>query len=244
MDYLFDIGNTRTKFARYLNGERRTVQTADRLSAEFLNHLSYNPLRDRALFSSTKNLPDPILAIFQKWKAHELSHETPLPYQVAYATPRTLGRDRMAVVAGAQREFPNRNCLVIDAGTCVTYEWLTAAGTYRGGNISPGLRMRLRAMYAFTDKLPEVTAELPARPIGDRTRTALQNGALRGLVHEIEGYLRWTGEHFPDPVVLLTGGDGEFLVSQLNYNIFARPNLVLDGLAHILDQLNEHPGQP
>lgn len=167
--------------------------------------------------------------------ALELTYETPLPFRNAYRTPETLGRDRLAAVAGAQAIFSKKNCLVVDCGTCIKYDFLTAEGVYSGGNIAPGAAMRIRAMHTFTARLPEVPMKMPDELIGYSTETALQNGALRGAVLEIMGFIALFRESAPDLQVLLSGGDAAFFAPHLPVPaLHVEPLLTLYGLNHIL----------
>lgn len=175
----------------------------------------------------------------------ELTHETPLPFRNEYRTPETLGKDRLAAVAGAQALFPGAHCLVVDCGTCIKYDLLTAEGVYRGGNIAPGAAMRIRAMHAFTARLPEVPMSMPGDIIGHSTETALQNGALRGAVLEIEGFVRQFEQLFNPLRVILTGGDAAFFQPHLALSsLHPEPNLTLTGLHHILQFNENQPFQP
>ncbi len=167
--------------------------------------------------------------------ALELTYETPLPFRNAYRTPETLGRDRLAAVAGAQAIFSKKNCLVVDCGTCIKYDFLTAEGVYSGGNIAPGAAMRIRAMHTFTARLPEVPMKMPDELIGYSTETALQNGALRGAVLEIMGFVALFRESATDLQVLLSGGDAAFFALHLPVPaLHVEPLLTLYGLNHIL----------
>ena len=163
----------------------------------------------------------------------ELTEKTPLPIDNQYGTPKTLGKDRIAAVMGAYRLFPNQNCLVIDAGTCITYDLLTKHKTYLGGNISPGIDMRLKAMHQFTAKLPLVERGQQERIWGTSTETALRNGGQFGALYELEAFIRVCKEKFDPLTVVLTGGDGNFFAENLKTKIFARPNLVEWGLLEI-----------
>ncbi len=166
----------------------------------------------------------------------ELAHLTPLPFLVKYKTPETLGKDRLAAVAGAQAIFPGKNCLVIDAGTCVKYDILTADGHHLGGNIAPGALMRLRAMHEQTARLPLVDMKFPDDEIGDSTETALQNGGLFGMLLEMRGMAGYLKKRHPDLTVILTGGDAPFFYKKLNINKLGLENdLVLVGLPAILN---------
>lgn len=165
----------------------------------------------------------------------ELHPTTPIPISNQYETPETLGKDRLAAVVGAYALFPGQHCLIVDAGTCITYDWLTKAGAYLGGNIAPGLSMRLQAMHRFTARLPEVGSREEADLIGRSTETAMRNGAQEGIRHEIEGYRQWSVAHLGAIRVLLTGGDAVFLANKLKSEIFVNQHLVLLGLNKILE---------
>lgn len=167
----------------------------------------------------------------------ELTHETPIPFQNLYRTPETLGRDRIAAVAGAVSEFPGRPLLVIDTGTCIKTEFINGQGVYLGGNISPGPILRYRAMHEGTSALPLVDIPTTWKWIGVSTETALQNGGFAASIAEIRGWIAIARERFDDPVVVLSGGDAESFATWLKNEIFVRPDLVLSGLNKIL-QLN------
>jgi type III pantothenate kinase len=137
--------------------------------------------------------------------------------------------------------FPGKSKLVIDAGTCITYDLLTKKNEYLGGGISPGIRMRFRAMHTFTRKLPLVEPEDFDELIGRSTRESLLSGVYNGVVAEIREIIRLYGEKFDDLAVILTGGDHPFLYNKLKSNIFAVPELVLLGLNEIFDH-NDIPG--
>lgn len=187
-----------------------------------------------------------------------------LPFPSRYRTPATLGQDRVAAVAGAlalfHSPFGGRGatapatppvsapanspsggrgapCLVVDAGTCMTADLVDAAGVHRGGNISPGLRMRLRAMHQLTARLPLAPAGEPSGPVGDTTLTALQHGGQRGLAYEVEGLYSRLLPDYPGLRLLLTGGDADYLAQTLSVPALRYPHLVLRGLHHILSDL-------
>jgi type III pantothenate kinase len=163
-----------------------------------------------------------------------LSHETPLPFSNNYKTPQTLGMDRVAGVAGALHFFPNTNCLVIDAGTCITYDFVSKEGIYQGGSISPGLHMRLKAMHEFTGKLPLLTYQEIEDWIGKDTQTSMLTGVIWGMLNEINGFITRYDEAFGELKVIITGGDAPKFVKHLKNNVFAEPNLLLFGLNKIL----------
>ncbi|MCC6462254.1 MAG: type III pantothenate kinase [Saprospiraceae bacterium] len=237
VNLVLDIGNTRSKVGIF--DDQRLVEQAiwGDWTLEELSSYGNQAGADHVIFSSV-SVPDPALQekLAERFvSALELTHETPLPFRNAYRTPQTLGKDRLAGVAGAQALFPGRPCLVVDCGTCIKYEVLSADGVYVGGNIAPGAQMRIRAMHTFTARLPEVPMHMPEGAIGSSTETALQNGALRGAVLEIEGFARLFAQDGEDLILLITGGDAAFFLPYLQLpNVHHEPHLTLHGLNHIL----------
>lgn len=166
-----------------------------------------------------------------------LNEKTKLPVMNLYEQPETLGKDRIAAVAGAVSLKPDVDLLVVDAGTAVTYDFVDANAVYHGGNIAPGLRMRSKALHAFTERLPEVEPSEEFDLVGKNTNAALLNGVMNGVVFEINGYFEALKIKYPELSIFLTGGDANYFVSKLKSPIFAEKNLVLIGLNRIL-QLN------
>lgn len=173
-----------------------------------------------------RNLHIPIL---------HFSHETPVPITNRYRSPKTLGADRLAAAVGARSLKLGKDLLIIDAGTCITYEVIDAKGNYWGGNIAPGMQMRLRALNEFTAKLPLVSAEGNVPGMGYDTETAIRSGVLRGMKYEIEGYIRSMRSKYPKLLVFLTGGDKINFDATIKSIIFADKFIVPRGLNKILD---------
>ena len=155
-----------------------------------------------------------------------------------YETPETLGYDRMAAVVGANEQFPHRDILVIDAGTCITYEFIDSKGQYHGGNISPGMQMRFKALHQFTGRLPLVDTNGRKLPMGRDTETAIRAGVMKGMEYEISGYIESMKHKYPELLVFLTGGDDFSFDSSVKSIIFADRFLVLKGLNRILNYNN------
>ena len=143
--------------------------------------------------------------------------------------------DRIAGVCGAQQKFPGEPCLVIDAGTCITYDFLDRQGNFLGGGISPGLMMRFQAVHTFTSKLPLVNPVEKVNLIGDSTERCIQSGVINGLAEELNGIIRRYQGEFDGLRVILCGGDARFFENILKGPIFAVPELVLSGLNSILN---------
>jgi type III pantothenate kinase len=241
LNLVIDIGNTRTKIGLF--HENQYVEQAVWQDWTLEQLLEFAATRNvkRVILSTVAAPNDALLKTLSKhFFFLELNHLTPLPFQNNYQTPLTLGKDRLAGVAGAQALYPTTNCLVIDCGTCIKYDLITADGVYHGGNIAPGAEMRIKAMHHFTARLPAVDMQWPASFIGNSTETALQNGALRGVTLEIEGFTRLFKQKVSPLQVLLTGGDAAFLFPQLNIEqLMHASNLIMIGLNSILNY-NQH----
>lgn len=232
MNIVIDSGNSSAKvgiFDQYTLIEQRVYKTEAELK-EFLENFS----ADYGIIS-TVNIPaDKIASWLRIKKSFVLSSSLPLPIGNLYATPQTLGMDRIAGVCGGQQLFPGKPVLVIDAGTCVTYDFLDEQGNYHGGGIAPGLSMRLEAMNKLTARLPLVRVVDEPKLIGNSTETCMQSGAIWGMHFEIEGIISAYLEKFKGLQVILCGGDARFFENRLKAPIFAVPELVLSGLNSIL----------
>lgn len=164
-----------------------------------------------------------------------LSHKLHLPFQLDYLTPETLGLDRIALAAAAIGQYPSQDCLVIDAGTCITYDFVSADGVYQGGAISPGVEMRFKAMEHFTAKLPLSDRSYFKDIIGKSTHGSLASGVVSGVKEEVKGTIEHYVERFPELITIITGGDASLFDDLLKNTIFAAPDFLLKGLNNILD---------
>lgn len=234
-----DIGNTRIKLGLFSGGQCQESVYFAHEKIEGLQHWITNHSFEKVILSSVGS--EAVTHLVSGFLAEagreylEFTTGTPVPISLDYRTPRTLGKDRLAAVVGAFALFPGKNCLVIDAGTCITYDFIDGSGCFHGGNIAPGMKMRLQSMHHYTARLPLPEAQWPADWIGKTTESALQNGGLFGILLEMEGYQRLSKERWGDINVLLTGGDSHFLAKKWKSHIFVNQNLVLHGLNKILD---------
>jgi len=178
-------------------------------------------------------LVDYLDGVFEKFIL--LDENTPLPIENLYKTPETLGKDRIAACVGANYLKPDTNLLVIDAGTAVTYDVVNAKNQYVGGNISPGLEMRNRALHTFTQKLPLIEMKDTVPMLGATTDEALLAGIVNGLIYEMEGYISSVSSVYPNLSIFLTGGDTFYFERKLKSPIFANQNILLTGLNRILN---------
>ncbi len=237
MNLVIDIGNTRMKAGVFRNGElvyreaREKWETGDFLALA-TNHNARN-----VILSTVAGVVEAPLreALEGRFFFLELNAATPLPIKNLYRTPETLGKDRLAAVVGAFALFPGQACLAVDAGTCITYDLLSADGAYLGGNISPGIKMRLKAMHVFTARLPLAEPGPMEDWAGRSTEEALRNGGQLGALLEAEGYLRYCRSRFGSVRGIFTGGDADFFAKNLKSKIFVNHNLVLIGLDQILN---------
>lgn len=239
---VIDIGNTRVKYGVFHQNDLVEEQLGATVRLEDISRLATNHRVQNIIYSSVAEFwpQEWTVLLEQNYRVWGLSEQTALPFVNSYATPATLGKDRLAAVAGAQYHYPGSSCLVIDAGTCVTMDLLRADATYLGGNISPGVRMRLSAMHAFTARLPLVEPAKTDQLWGTSTTTALQNGGGLGVALEIEALVARLKRQWPELKVLLTGGDASFLANSIECEIFVHSNLVLYGLHKILTYNVEH----
>ncbi len=238
MNLIIDIGNTRTKLGVFDKSQlHKKIVLKDRWTlAAAQPFLKIQKIQRIALSSVAEVNPE----LERYFKAHyyylALSAKTPLPISNLYKSPKTLGKDRIAAVVGAQALYPQKACLVIDAGTCITYDILDAEGAYHGGNIAPGVTMRLKAMHSFTARLPLVQRRKKVETlVGNTTTTALRTGGQLGAVYEMAGFIKAYKQQFGRLNVILTGGDADFFANHLKTKIFVNHNLVLVGLNKILN---------
>jgi type III pantothenate kinase len=240
--HCFDIGNTRIKLGLFKQGQLDQVLYYSHSEVNDILNYCHQQVTQAVIISSTAVIPETLLIEMEKLvdKLIVLGADTPVPIWNNYATPTTLGKDRLAGVIGAYQSNPNENNLVIDAGTCITYDFIDQENIYQGGNISPGLRMRYAAMHQLTAKLPLVDPPEDYYLTSNNTTDAIQSGGLLGLITEIEGIIERFNKKFRKINVFMTGGDAIFLAKNIENEIFVVPNLVLEGLHAILEYNINH----
>jgi type III pantothenate kinase len=236
MNLIIDIGNTRGKLAVFKDNkliERKNAKhkkILKKVRKIFSEYPIYN-----AIISSVHEIDADLFRFLDKnTKLIQLNHKTNIPFTNNYKTPTTLGVDRIALVSAAVNEYPNQNILVIDAGTCITYDFVNTKKEYYGGIISPGIQMRYNAMHHFTKKLPILKPKLNIKE-GNSTKNAMHNGVIKGVFYEIEGIISEYQAKNKNLTIVLTGGDKKILSNLLKSSIFANPNFLLLGLNHILN---------
>ena len=236
MDIVIDVGNSGAKAALFEGGQLREHLRFEALQPEVLKPLFERYAVERGLLSTVVALPDKTLSFLNDSLNgfHLFDDVAHTPLTIDYRTPDTLGKDRIAAAVGAEYLRPDEELLVIDAGTAITFDRVTASGCYKGGNISPGMKMRFDALHTLTDKLPLIdeNGELPL--LGSSTETAIRSGVVQGICYEMDGYIDALRGEIGSLSVFLTGGNAFYFEAKLKNRIFAEPNLVLIGLYRIL----------
>lgn len=236
MNIAIDIGNTQIKIGVFEDDslEHYEKLPLSELPSRMVQICSEYPV-SRGILSHVARLdPAHRKALEDALPLLILDNRTPVPFENHYKTPQTLGVDRIALAAAAAGRFPGQNVLVIDAGSCITYDFVNQRSEYLGGAISPGIRMRYRSVNAFTANLPLLTPADSIPEMGDSTDSALHRGILNGVVCEMDGTIDQYRRENSNLTVVLTGGDANFLANNIKSSIFAIPNFLLDGLNRIL----------
>jgi len=238
MNLVTDIGNTLTKLAVFNKSEMIYFNKTDIITEEIFKELiTQFKTINKAFISTVSDIPDALITKLNdnKIKTYIFDTATQLPFINKYKTPETLGKDRIAAVAGAYYLYPGNNVLIVDAGTAITFDLINSKGEYLGGNISPGLDMRFKALNQYTSKLPLLKSETDFSLIGESTNQAIINGVQNGLIFEIEGYIKSLKTTYTDLIILITGGNAQFFEYRLKKSIFVVSNLTLIGLNTILE---------
>ncbi len=233
MNLAIDIGNTRVKTGVFDGDDLVEAQVMDSLDMPQLQRLVDTHRITHTIVASVGVVLEPD-SLEAPGIVIQLGAQTPVPIESSYKTPETLGQDRLAGVVAATWLKPGSNTLVIDAGTCITYDFVDTSGRYVGGNIAPGIDMRYRAMHQFTHRLPSVEREDTGSLLGESTDEALKNGGLLGVLMEIAGYIEILRMKYKEVNTLLTGGDADFVARRLNTGLSVEPHLILIGLNQIL----------
>ena len=232
-----DIGNTLVKLAVFDDGRLVAQHCVERLLPSMLDELLGGRRAAKAVVASTRGEAVETVRPFADYLL-EFTSQTPVPIDSAYRTPETLGRDRLAAAVGAAALCPGRDVLIVDFGTAVTIDLVTADGTFRGGCISPGMKTRFRALHDYTAKLPLCGPTEDEQLQGLTTEEAIR----LGVTFEIEGYIARMREKIDDLCVIFTGGDAKYFAKRIKNTIFANCNLVFCGLDRILEYnaIEEH----
>ena len=241
MNLIVDVGNSLIKFAVFQseNLEYKIISTFEEGSSTFKN-ITENYSIENCIISSVANMDELLFQYIEsRLNVLVLNSRVNLPFKNLYQTPKTLGVDRMALVSAAVKQYLGKDVLVIDAGTCITYDFVNHKSEYLGGAISPGIRLRYKSLNTFTANLPLLNTEMPTSIVGDTTARSIHSGVVNGIVKEIDGVIDEYQLEYEHLTVILTGGDADFLSKQLKNSIFANSNFLLEGLNYILE-FNSH----
>ena len=241
MNLIIDIGNTSVKLAVFDKNDQildfaRTLPQD--LSKNLLVLIKKHSIGYAIISQVGKTIPEMEAILSENHVSFwNLSAQLKLPFKIAYDSPETLGADRLALVAGAIKRQKNKNQLIIDAGTCVTYDFIDKDNIYRGGAISPGIQLRYKSLHDYTAKLPLLaTPEKKIKYLGSDTKSSIHSGVVMGLVNEIEGFIVKYNLKFKDLTVYLTGGEQKLLDRYIKNKIFVSSKfLLLEGLNYILN---------
>lgn len=245
---VLDVGNSRTKAALFKGSYTLRWGTFETGGTDpIMKWLSGERPAYCAVGSVSIQDPRLLAQLVDLCPVLEITGSTPSPLRNTYTTAGSLGADRLANAVGAAAYLPGSSILAIDAGTCITYDLVQSDGTYLGGAISPGLRMRATAMHAYSARLPLVEPQADTAVLGTDTASSLAAGVYHGVLGEIGGFIRSYRHRMPDTRVIITGGDALWIVAGLESGIFAHPLLTLEGLYAILLYnlaLDRVPGGP
>ena len=234
MNLIIDIGNTLVKYAIFNDDTLLEISTSAKIEIDKINNLVKDFNVNKVISCSVRKKVMFDLDIDVMY----LTHNTSLPIKINYKTPETLGKDRIANIVAVSEDYPNKNAVVIDAGTCITYDFIDENGEYFGGRISPGIEMRYNSLNKFTDLLPKLSISTDSKFIGDDTNSSIYSGVEQGVLSEVDAFISDLRNKHEDLIVVVTGGDSFFFENALKNSIFAEKNLVLKGLNKIL-QYNE-----
>lgn len=233
MNFIIDQGNTFTKLALFENDKLIASEVVKDFSEEKINSfLSIFSVKNGIISSVGNEFDNRLL---KKYKLTPLSHLTPIPLQIKYKTPETLGVDRIAAAVGARKNVNKGDLLIIDIGTCITFDFVNSNNDYLGGSIAPGFEMRFKALHQFTGKLPLINFnKVKLNLIGNSTETSIISGVYNGMKAEIEGVIQRYLTQYETLNIVVTGGDRNLFDLAPKNRIFANEFLVLEGLNEIL----------
>lgn len=237
MNLVIDVGNSRIKYAFFEGGQLIEAKYLIDGLVEDIRQWKESGTAVHLLLSGSGNILEDTRVLLKELSDFflEASPLMQLPLKLGYATPATLGFDRIAICAGAMKMNPGCPLLVIDSGTCITFNYVTAEGVFLGGNISPGLEMRFRGLQQYTARLPYVAPAEKYGGIGQTTEEAIRNGVMSGVLFEVENYIRHFVREYKNGKVFITGGNSHFLENHLEEKAEFCSVLGFIGLNEILE---------
>ncbi len=238
MNLTIDIGNTLIKMAVFDGARIVEKLLTEECDTKMLDGLLGRwPAVDRAIIASTGGRTAPLARMLRVRAVSclEFTPATPVPIRNAYETPETLGADRLAAAVGATLVAAGRAAMIVDFGTAITVDYVSGDGTYCGGVISPGMRMRFQALHRFTARLPLCGETDEERLYGTTTTSCIEQGVMNGITFEIEGYIERFRQKNSEICIIFTGGAAKNFAKRIKNTIFADCELVFSGLNRILE---------
>ena len=235
MKLIIDIGNTAVKAALFEAKQLITSTVFNDCTLQNILVFIGKQTISETIISSVKLVDSDLKQIIQYFDAHLLNESTLLPITIDYETPSTLGKDRIAAIVGASFLFPNQDILVLDAGTCLTIDFINKRKIYKGGRISLGIAMRYKALNQFTSNLPLCEFSDSSMIMGYDTNSSIISGVQQGILAEVREIINIYKMENKDTIIIVTGGDCFFFETELKSSIFAYPFLIMEGLNEILD---------
>jgi len=231
-----DIGNTSTKF--FLFSHEKLIEKGNfqnEKGTKAIQHVCNSNQIDAIIYSNVSNdKQNGLKRIFRNYIVYEVNNNLKLPFKNEYKTPLSLGSDRISLVCSAINKYPNKDVLVIDLGTCITYDFISSAKIYKGGAITPGFMMRYQSLNQYTSELPMLEFNVPKDYNGNSTFESIHSGIYYGIIDEIQGRIDFYKKKFKHLKVILTGGDSNKLPNRLKSGIFADSNFIGEGLLYLL----------
>lgn len=236
MNLILDVGNSLLKIALFKKSQLiQKFKFSENYKRNIEDIISKNNVT-HSIISNVGRIDDSIINILKESTNLLLvSNQLKFPFKNLYKSKNTLGQDRLALVSAAAFKFPKENVLIVDAGSCITYDFKNNNNEYLGGGISPGILMRFKSLNTFTSNLPLIDFDSIHQLIGNNTKNSINSGVINGTISEINGIIQQYCEEFKNIRIILTGGDSNFLLKRIKNSIFADQNFLLVGLNKLLE---------
>jgi type III pantothenate kinase len=236
VNLILDVGNSLLKIALFKKSELiQKIKFLENYKRNIEDIISKNNVT-HSIISNVGRIDDSIINILKESTNLLLvSNQLKVPFKNLYKSKNTLGQDRLALVSAAAFNFPNENVLIVDVGSCITYDFKNNNNEYLGGGISPGISMRFKSLNTFTSNLPLIDFDSIHQLIGNNTKNSINSGVINGTISEINGIIHQYCEEFKNIRIILTGGDSNFLLKRIKNSIFADQNFLLVGLNKLLE---------
>ncbi len=236
MNLVLDVGNSLLKIALFEKSELIQKFKFSENYKRNIEDIISNYKVTHSIISNVGRIDDSIINILKESTNLLLvSNQLKIPFKNLYKSKNTLGQDRLALVSAAAFNFPNENVLIVDVGSCITYDFKNNNNEYLGGGISPGISMRFKSLNTFTSNLPLIDFDSIYQLIGNNTKNSITSGVVNGTISEINGIIQQYREEFKNIRIILTGGDSNFLLKRIKNTIFADRNFLLIGLNKLLE---------